>query len=219
MIPKSVQYFILHFILSILFFTTSVDAQNKADIFNPELPLTWMGVDYSEVRYTGDAGDVTTLQMKDYFIKINEMILEETTKFNLEKTFSKTTVNRNIELIRKRTNDLDTGLIMAGKIIELNRLNKYKIINLVNSYETGSLTGLACVIIMEDISKTWEQATMVLAYFNAGTKEVLLTVPLTGEASGIGFRNHWASVIDNAMQKFYSRDYKNLKKIYYPKKK
>ena len=142
------------------------------------------------------------------FSKINYLIEAEPEKYNIRKIFKKSKVTYNLKIVRQRNDSIDESGIISNDASALNMLDSAKIINMISNYETGNAQGLAVVFIMEAMNKTKEEASMWVTFFDAAEKKVLLTTRLTGAASGIGFRNHWASSVFEVMKTIYSREYK-----------
>ncbi len=195
-------------IIIALFLCVPSNGQTREAIFKQETPLTWMGVDFSEARYYGDTATVSASEMKYLFSKINYLIEAEPEKYNLRKFFKKSLVNLNLKIVRQRNDSIDESQIISKDASNLNILDSAKVIKMINGYETGNTKGLVVVFIMETMNKTKEEATMWVTFFDAAEKQVLLTTRLTGAASGIGFRNHWASSVFEVMKIIYSREYK-----------
>lgn len=65
-------------------------SQEAKEFFNSQdAKVTWLGIDFSEVRVMGDVG-ATPGEMKDrYFTSINDVVVNESEKYNLSKTFRK----------------------------------------------------------------------------------------------------------------------------------
>ena len=200
------------------FFCLSSNAQTKADIFKKEIPMTWLGVDFSEARYFGDEGTVSATEMKTLFSKINYLIQAEPEKYNLPKLFYKSSVATNLLIVRQRNDSINESKIIVYDQAELNRLDTAKVIDLISHYEMGNVKGLAVVFFMEGMNKTTEQASIWVTFFNADDKKVLLTARITGDAGGVGFRNHWATSALEVMKKIYSKEYKKWQQPVAPAK-
>ena len=50
----------------------------------PELPITFMGVDFSATKYYGPALTVDPVEMKGLFTKINELLVSESGKYDID---------------------------------------------------------------------------------------------------------------------------------------
>lgn len=187
-------------------------AQTTVPLFDKTIPLIWLGIDFSQARYSGNTGGETAAMMVDYFPKINKLILDEPVRYDLKKTFHKESVTPRLEMVTQLNTLVDTSLLITSKSVDYYRITKEKIALHVKSYDTGNLQGLGVIIIIEDLNKTWEKASMWVTYFDLETKTVLLTEKLLGVASGLGFRNHWAAPINEVMKQVQNQEYKRWRK-------
>lgn len=187
-------------------------AQTKADIFRKETPITWLGIDFTEARYLGDPGTVSPSEMKNYFYRINQLILAEPDKYNLRKAFNKSYVTPNLSIIDDLNNRIDENQIMSSNYNDYVRLNENKIREMVKLYKFNNINGIAVVIIMEAMNKTSSQAAMWVAFINTADNSLLHTSRVTGKSGGFGFRNHWAGSIYNVLELVRGRKMKEWQK-------
>ncbi len=213
--PISYILLLLQFALGIF---SSVKAQSVSAIFKSDVPLTWLGIDFSHARYSGNTGGDNPAVMVEYFQKINKLILDEPVRYDLKKTFHKESVINQLEMVAKINASIDTSQLITTKTVDYYRITKDKIAQHVKNYDTGNLQGLGVIIIIEDLNKTWEQASMWVTYFDMQTREVLLTEKISGTASGLGFRNHWAAPVNEVLNKVQTQEYKKWRKIFAGKK-
>ncbi len=215
------NFFPCNFFILVLFatFSNSLEAQTIKDIFLPETPITYHGIDFSETRYFGEAGTVSSSEMKILTNKINLLIVSEPAKFNLLKTFSKNRINNNLTLTIKINEELDEDKIITYNYADCSRLTPQIIQSMVYKYNFDNPTGVGLVFIMEGMNKSIEQASIWVTFFNMFDNTVLLTQRVSGKASGISFRNHWSNSVHNIFIKIYTREYKMWKKAYGPSKK
>jgi hypothetical protein len=187
-------------------------AQTREDIFKKETPLTWMGIDFSESRFFSDPGTVSASGMVEFYSRINYLIISEPDKYNLNKTFDKTTVTPNIDMVEKVNRSIDETKILTYNFADFNRLDTSKIQSMVSNYNTGDIKGLAAIFIMEGMNKPKELAVMWVTFFNTDTRQVLHTSRLTGKAGGMGFRNYWAATIYDVLKQIRAKEYSNWQK-------
>jgi hypothetical protein len=88
----------------------------------------------------------------------------------------------------------------AGDTIHDSQITAEKIAKAVRSYKLENKSGIAVVFIVDrlvKVDKKGEGAVYVVA-FNIGTREVLSSARIEGNAVGIGFRNYWFRVVKDA---------------------
>ena len=96
--------------------------QSVADIFNSSgTPITWMGLDFSEVRYIGDAGTVNAMEMKDLTQKINHLMIKEKKKYDVGDAFNKNQVTDYFTVTNRLNENLDATNILSSASADYTR--------------------------------------------------------------------------------------------------
>ncbi len=189
-----------------------IQAQPMRDFFNKDASVTWIGVDFSGARYFGDQGTVSEQEMKRIFFEINELVVFESERYRIGKTFRKNFLVNDISITQKMNERIDERKIVSYSEDSLLHLNKDRIIKLVQRYEFGNRYGFAVAFFVEGLHKTKEQATIWVAVIRMSDKEVLITRRLSGEAGGISFRNHWSRPVLEVLNVIYKSEYNRWKK-------
>lgn len=187
-------------------------------IANPDIPLTWLGLDFSGVKYFGDPMTVSPAEMKGLFTKMNELIVNEPAKYDLGKAFHRTKVTYNYSVAEAVNAKIDPATLVSADFNQRNRFNVEKINGVVSNYAfpAGS-TGVGLVFVMEDLVKPGEQTVFWVTFVDMASKKMLYTEKIAGTAMGFGFRNHWAGGIYDALKTIKSRKYGEWKKKFVPK--
>jgi len=198
-------------VLSVL----TASAQSMQEFFSKsDVPLTWMGADFSGVKYSGDAGTVTAEEMVGLFEKINTLLVQEQKKYDFAGAYHRTTpvaytpsitqgVNAKTNAVNLITLDVNPqGRFTAETVQQM--VKKY-------AYPAGA-SGVGLVFVMEDLMKPTETATFWATFVDLKTKKVLYTEKLSGKALGFGFRNHWAGAIYDALKDIKAKKYGEWKK-------
>jgi len=193
------------------------DAQSKADIFDASQEITWLGLDFSQVRYIGsaaqwkDVGDITNAQMKDkYFPAWNQLFVSEQKKYDVASAVSRTEVKYAVEITDKANAALKNKDFFSDNPEHYYSLDEQKVAALVKKYDFGGKSGIGLLFFVEGKSKDRDEAVAWVTFVNMKSKTVLLTVREAGKPGGVGFRNYWAKSFYN-MLKGVKNDYKNWK--------
>ncbi len=197
-------------------------AQNTAkDVFSKD-EIVWYGLDFSKSKMIGQfdqgagAAQASGSDIKTKWIPSwNGVILAEPDKYDLKKTFRKTSVYKDLSIVEKNN---------ASKIDPDNLLtyNDYKFKNpdaevaeVVAGYGKGEKTeGIGLVFIIESFDKTQKQASVYVTFFDIASKKVLFKEHLTGKGGGIGLRNFWARSILEILKDIDEGVYKSWKKAF-----
>jgi hypothetical protein len=195
-------------LIAVCCFHSITHAQNSGSIFIKETPITWLGIDFSEAKYFGNPGAETSDDMKALYLKINYLVVSEPSKYNIAKCIYKKQVSNNLLPVEEKNRKMDHTKIISFNTADLNRLNTQIIDSMVANYNYGNTKGIGLVVIMETMDKSQEEAIMWVTFVNTETRKVIFTSKVSGKASGIGFRNHWAATIDEVFRTVYSKEYK-----------
>ena len=185
-------------------------AQKAKDIFNPAIPLTYFGVDFSEVRVMGEPATKAS-DLPNLFKGINSQVLNEAKKYDLPGTFHRSTVATNISAVQAKCATLNTAAIKSDNVNDINRLKKEDVYKIVKGYDFGNNKGTGVLFIMVGMSKPAKEASMYVTFFDIASKKVLLTEQLTGKGGGFGFRNYWLTSLLNVIEKIEKTKYNEWK--------
>lgn len=185
-------------------------SQEAKEFFNSnDAKVTWLGIDFSEVRLLGDVG-ATPEEMKDrYFISINDVVINENEKYNFPKAFHKLKVSYDISVANKNNSKIDSDKLRVYKTEDLNRFTPEMIEDVVKNYDFGDLKGWGIVFIMEGLNKSGPEASMFITIINIDKRKIVMTKRIISKARGFGARNFWAGAIYSAL--------KDIEKSYYNK--
>ena len=194
-----------------IIFAGSVVAQTKADIFNESKPITWLGLDFSQVKISGvPQYEVNSTDLREkYFIAWNQLFVNEKDKFEVAKAVNRSEVKYAINVVEPANKKEGAFFADDDKMYQL--LNEEKISELVKSYDFKGNAGIGMMFFVEGMSKGKEEASMWATFVNMDTKEVLLTRRVTGKNGGFGFRNYWAKSFGKGLDEV-NNNFKNWKK-------
>jgi len=200
--------------LSLLLVTTLTFAQTKADILSGNEDITWLGIDYSQVKFIGsatqwqDAGEISNMELRDkYFTAWNNLIENEPTRYKIAEAVNRAGVSYATNVTAKVNNSLK-GNFFSEDGNDFNRLDESDIKKLVSNYNFQGKKGIGFMFFAEAMSKGKEAASYWVTFVNMDTKKVILTHQVTAKAGGFGFRNYWAGSIVKAIKDIKS----NLRK-------
>lgn len=187
-----------------------VNAQKPKDIFSPETPLIYLGVDFSEARVIGEPVTKAS-DLPNFFVGINNQIINESKKYDLPGAFHRSAVSSDISAVLKKCAGIDPGTIKSDNVNDINRLKKDHVYKIVKGYDFGNLKGIGVLFIMGGMSKSIKEASMYVTFFDIASKKVLLTEQMNGKGGGFSFRNYWLTAIYNVMNKIEKTKYNEWK--------
>jgi len=207
-------------ILTALVLTSAIAAWalTKADIFNDANPITWLGLDFSQVRFIGqatqwkDAGEITPSAMRDkYFPGWNQLFINEPKKFNVADAVHRSDVQYATDVTEKANNKITSKDFFTDDPDQYQLLDEAKVSSLVKKYNFQGKSGIGFMFFVEGMNRGKEEASAWVTFVDMNSKTVLFTARETGKAGGFGFRNFWAKTFAN-MLKSVESDYKKWKK-------
>lgn len=200
----------------LLVLSSDVKAQfSKADLFKASNTITWIGIDYTEVKFIGpatgwgDEGTKSPTEMRDkYFPAWNELIIGEPKAFKLAEAVSRTELNSAIEITAAANAKMDKKEIFSENIGDFQLLKEGDVQNMIKKYDFKGKEGIGFMMVAEGMSKGREEASYWVTFVDMKTKNVLLTKRVLGKAAGFGFRNYWAGTVKSVL-KSMKKDFKN----------
>lgn len=205
---------------SIFVISTSISfAQNTAQDFLSGDEIVWYGLDFSKAKFIGafdqgaGAAPITGYELKTKYIPAwNALIVNESAKYDLKRTFKKTSVFNDLSIVEKINSTIEADNIMSYNDYKFDDVDK-TINSIVNGYAVGEKKqGIGVVFIVESFNKGQQQGTIYVTIFDIKTKKVLIKEKIIGKAGGIGMRNYWAKSILSVMIQVEKTFYKQWKK-------
>jgi hypothetical protein len=205
-------------LLSNLSFST---AQTKSEIFNAD-SITWYGLDFSLIKLLGSSSFKDPRDIKEnYFKSINDVIVNEKKKYNLEKFLHKKSIIYDLEVVKRNNDSVNYNNLTTDDPKYSEFISKRMLQELISKYDCGSDKGIGVVFVMEnfnrmkdntaydDFSITDENntASMIVVFFDIRTKMILLSGRMTAEAGGFGFRNYWVSTVYKVLKQIGDQKY------------
>jgi hypothetical protein len=193
-------------------------AQTIKDVFtSSETSILYLGIDYTQARLIGDASQ-TPIEVRDkYFPGINDVVVNEPKKYDLQKAFNKSLINNSLGIVTKRNKKINAENIASTESADYSRLKEEDINKLVKGIDFENKKGIGLLFIVEGMKKADKRATSSIwvTFVDMGTNKILMTERMEGETKGgFGFRNYWASTIFDLIEKIEKREYKDWKEKY-----
>ncbi len=198
-----------------LFISNFSIAQSQSDVFNSSTPITWLGVDFSEMKFIGPAsgwGSESTkspAEMRDtYFMVWNEFIQKEAKAFKVEEAVHRESVDWAIDVTRRINEKTNKKEIFSESNSEYQNITEDGVKKMIKNYDFKGKTGIGFVLIAEGMNKNLEEASYWATFIDMSSKKVLFAQRITGKAGGFGFRNYWAATMKNVF-KTMKKEFKN----------
>ena len=205
----------------------SLLAQSKADIFDKNVPVTWLGVDYSLTTFIGtptnttesfspwtvvrktDEGVVTKDEFREsYTAQWNQLFIDEEKKYNVAKATgrSSSSVEYAITVCINADKKLTKKEFFSNDPKDFHTKTEADVINAVKNYDFGNTKGLGMMFFVEGMDRGTAEEGIWVTFVDIKSKTVLLTKYVSSKGQGSGFRNFWAKPLYVALKEM------NLKK-------
>ncbi len=186
--------------------SANIFAQSKSDITNSDKEITWLGIDFTQLKFIGsatqwqDAGEITTSQLRDkFFPGWNNLFINEQKKFDVAGSINRASVNYALEVTEKANNTVK-GNVFSEDPNDYSHLSEQQISQLVSKYNYQGKKGIGMMFFAESMSKGKEEGAIWVTFVDMNAKKLILTHRLLEPAGGFGFKNFWAKTFFGALK-------------------
>ncbi|MEO5682584.1 MAG: hypothetical protein ABIQ88_08075 [Chitinophagaceae bacterium] len=209
----------LSFLLSFIFIgmlTQSAFSQTLKEFFSSsETPSLYLGIDFTKAKLIDDA-TANQMDIRDrLYAGMNDVIVNEAKKFDLNKAFRKSNIDHDLGLVAKRNIKIDAEQIKSTNTSDFHRLKEEDITALVKGFDFADKKGVGILFVMEAMSKSAKAAAIWVTLVDMKSKKVLLTERTENKMGmAIGFRNMWVSTVKNLLESIEKKKYDEWKSKY-----
>ncbi|MBC7686873.1 MAG: hypothetical protein H7211_01705 [Aquabacterium sp.] len=195
--------------------TQPLFAQSLKEVFNsPETPVFYLGVDFTLARLI-DAPEVASDIRDRQYPAINDLIVNESKKYDLAAAFHKSNIDHDLGLVAKRNAKINTEEIKSTNSADYNRLKEEDITKLVNGFNFEGKKGIGLLFVADGMSKGKKSEGLWVTLIDMAAKKVLMTERMEGKTGmAFGFRNYWATPIRAVIDDIEKKKYKEWKSKY-----
>lgn len=204
------------FILFLSIISTSLlTAQTKNDVFDSKVDITWLGVDFSEMKFIGPAsgwGSESTKspsEMRDtYFLVWNQVMQKEAKAFKVEEAIHRDAITWATDVTERVNSKTNKKEIFSESTSDYQSLSEDDVKKMVKQYDFNGKSGIGFTLICEGMNKYLEEASYWATFVDMKSKKVLYAKRVVGKAGGFGFRNYWLGSIKSTL-KTMKKEFKN----------
>ena len=203
----------------LLFFGTSQSAfsQTLNEFFNnSELHLTYLGIDFTRARLI-NAPDANSFDIRNrLYGTINDLVVNEPKKYDIASAFHKSNIGSNLTAVKTAIQKINAEEIVSSNTEDFYRLKESDIAAVVKALDIEKKSGIGLLFVMEGMKKVDKKgdASVWVVLMDMQSKKVLMSERFESKASGIGFRNYWASTIKETLEDIEKKKYKEWKTQY-----
>ena len=146
----------------------------SSEILNEDIPLTWLGLDFTEAQFVEDFNHVLD---EEEIVKLfevwNESVISNRKKYQLEKTFRRNSITRNIEIINRLNAQLQPSEIVSR---ETHLLYSDDIRRAFNRYNLSTLQkGFAFSYVVESVDAVHREFSGYMVAIDVAENRVIKT--------------------------------------------
>lgn len=181
-------------LLCVFFIRGPLFAQSQVDVFDTKVPVTWLGLDYTQAKYiytNNESKDATDSTFKYKYVPAwNYLFMIQGKKFDVAKSIHRASVDNEISVTEKANKAISKVFTKDQKVFKT--LTDQNISDLVKNYDFQGKTGVGMLFFVEGMSKLDDEEGVWVTFVDMSSKTMLSTTYMTGKVGGMGFRNNWA---------------------------
>ena len=203
-------------LFGMLLSASTVLAQTKSDVFNKDVPVTWLGLDFTSTKLIGDRERLgSESDVRHLLDAWNDLILAEADKFDIAKTIGRVKVENVISVTKEHNTELDVMGMFSENEKDYLHIKVSDVEEIIAGYDFKDLSGIGLMFNVESFNKINVEGSVWITFINLGTKEVLFTERLVAPPTGMGMRNYWAGCIYEILTKIRKKEFEMWRKKYY----
>lgn len=171
-----------------------------------EVNVEFVGLDFSQAKMVGVTDKNASVEAQaTYFRAWNDLLLNETRKYDVKRAFMKRKIHYNFEIVDSLNRELRYVDLLTN--LPPKSFSEKSLQRMVNRYDTQKMKSAYGVsFVVHSFNKFRERAYVYIVVFDVASKKILFSAQVSGETGGFGFRNYWARTIYNILEDV--RDYK-----------
>lgn len=203
-------------LFGMLLSASTVLAQTKSDVFNKDVPVTWLGLDFTSTKLIGDRERLgSESDVRHLLDAWNDLILAEADKFDIAKTIGRVKVENVISVTKEHNTELDVMGMFSENEKDYLHIKVSDVEEIIAGYDFKDLSGIGLMFNVESFNKINVEGSVWVTFINLGTKEVLFTERLVAPPTGMGLRNYWAGCIYEILTKIRKKEFEMWRKKHY----
>ncbi len=203
-------------LFGILLVASPALSQTKSDVFMKDIPVTWLGLDFTSTKLIGDRERLgSESDVRRLLDAWNDLILAEQDKFDVAKAIGRAKVENVIDVTKEHNAELDVMGMFSDNEGDYLHIKVSDVEEIIAGYDFKDLSGIGLMFNVESFNKINVEGSVWITFINLGTKEVLFTERLVAPPSGMGMRNYWAGCLYEIITKIRKKEFEMWRKKHY----
>lgn len=206
----------LSLLLAFMLLSAAAIAQDRNAVFDPQVPVTFLGLDFSNARLIGDREKLgSESDIRHLLDAWNEITLNEPDKYDVAAAIGRTKVDISLKAVEEHNAELEVLSLYSAEAKDYFHMKPENVRSIVASYDYKGMNGIGLMFVVESFSKLNVEAAIWVTFIDVKSKQVIFTERMTGKPGGFGMRNYWAGAIYDMLKHIGKKDFEMWKKKYY----
>jgi hypothetical protein len=191
-------------------------AQTKSDVFKEDVPVTWLGLDFTSTKFIGDREKFgSESDVRHLLDAWNALIINEPDKYDVARAVDRKKVENATDVTKDHNAELDVMSMFSDEQKDYLRLKPSDVEQIVGEYDFKGKSGIGLMFIVESFSKPNEEGSIWVTFINMDNKEVLFSERMAAPPKGFGMRNFWAGCVYGILSKMEKKEFEMWRKKHF----
>jgi hypothetical protein len=191
-------------------------AQTKSDVFKEDVPVTWLGLDFTSTKFIGDREKFgSESDVRNLLDAWNALIINEPDKYDVARAIDRKKVENATDVTKDHNAELDVMSMFSDEQKDYLRLKPSDVEQIVGEYDFKGKSGIGLMFIVESFSKPNEEGSIWVTFINMDNKEVLFSERMAAPPKGFGMRNFWAGCVYGILSKMEKKEFEMWRKKHF----
>lgn len=168
-------------------------AQTKKDIFNPQVPVVFFGIDYTRVMFTQSDQFTNKPEILRFFVDANNQVDHGSLKNLVENQLDRKTMVWDFSFVTKQNALVDWQKVYSDDVdYKVSEEEFSNIVRNLNVDKEKYKDHIGMVLVEENCCKTKTLQTISCVFFSVNDLNILFSKHYEMRPGGIGFYNYWS---------------------------
>ena len=128
--------------------STYAQAPTPKDVFTTDLPITYLGIDFSNSKLIGDTA-ISLVDLPNKFESINNVAVNEPKKYDIGNALKKTHVTNDLTAVKEQNARIDSSKFLSSNDADYTRFKEADIARIVSKYNFKGKTGVGWYLLQK----------------------------------------------------------------------
>ena len=178
--------------------------------------ILWVGINFSQAKFTRSGFDFTQEIMQHYFHEWNMLILNDQKKYDIRMSFRKPVMQYDLSVITKLNKSVKVSESLTKNIGTKDVFSDERMVKYLSGLSLPTTQPFALTFVVESFDTSVKTAAIWVAVIKTTTKEVVLCEKFLKKPAGLGTRNYWARTFYNVFFDIQSQSYMRWENMVQP---